>query len=338
MRACLTSRTATGITPASRPARSTRSSRAAGNARGTRRDHPRRQRAAAARPRVLPDRRARGLAGRADGRAFARTPSAGASIELRFKDLRERQNFSPRRSRTSRRMSPGRTTTRHAAVRREGRRDPARAVRQEASCSARIRRATHWCSSRPTRASTPGSPSPNRIASSSSHMESTVSSEWRYADADDPALALHACSCRTSATTSTRSSISGDRFVIRTNWQAREFPHHAGADRRGMRRATLGRELVPHRDDTFIQDFDVFERFLAVSRAQRRPAQDQHPAAAPAPARAEFFIEGDEPAYTMALSINPRHRYRRGALRLFLADHADDASTTTTSAPASASC
>ena len=65
------------------------------------------------------------------------------------------------------------------------------------------------------------------------------------------------------------------------------------------------RDVVPHRDDTFIQDFDVFERFLAVSvRSGGLSKISIHPLGAQA--LPEFFIASDEPAYTMGLSVNPR--------------------------------
>ena len=55
-----------------------------------------------------------------------------------------------------------------------------------------------------------------------------------------------------------------DRFIIRTNWGARNFrlmQAYIGdtSDR------THWQDLVPHRDDTFIQDFEVFERFIALT-------------------------------------------------------------------------
>ncbi len=142
------------------------------------------------------------------------------------------------------------------------------------------------------------------------HMESTVSSEWRYAHADDPALAFtvflpherdHEYQIEHLA----------DRFIVRTNWQARNFRIMEASIGRTSERSAW-RDLVAHRDDTFIQDFDVFERFLALSvrsgglaKISILPLAPDAPAGA-SPSAAEFFIASDEPAYTMALSVNPR--------------------------------
>jgi oligopeptidase B len=134
-------------------------------------------------------------------------------------------------------------------------------------------------------------------------MESTVSSEWRYAHADDPALAFTVFLPHERDHEYQIDHL-GDGFIIRTNWQARNFrlmeaPIGRTADR------SAWRDVVPHRDDTFIQDFDVFERFLAVSvRSGGLSKISIHPLGSQAVP--EFFIASDEPAYTMGLSVNPR--------------------------------
>ena len=142
-------------------------------------------------------------------------------------------------------------------------------------CSAEIPRATHWYSSKPTRASTPACPSPSPNAS----FSSTWKARCRRSGAmRTPTIRrCHSRSfCRTSAITSTSIEHLGDSFIVRTNWQARNFrlmqvPIGAEADRAAWP------DVVAHRDDTFIEDFDVFDAFLARVGAQRRPAQDQHP-------------------------------------------------------------
>jgi oligopeptidase B len=135
------------------------------------------------------------------------------------------------------------------------------------------------------------------------HMESTVSSEWHYAYADDPALAFTVFLAHERDHEYQIDHL-GDSFVMRTNWQARNFrimqaPIGKTSDR------SLWRDVVAHRDDTFIQDFEVFERFLAVSvrsgglsKISIRPLEPE--------GAGEFFIASDEPAYTMGLSVNPR--------------------------------
>ena len=157
------------------------------------------------------------------------------------------------------------------------------------------------------------------------HMEGTLISEWRYADASDPALSfkvflpgrrgheyevehLHDC------------------FIIRTNWQARNFR---------LMRVPIGKEasqgewedVVAHREDTYIEDFEVFSRYIALSvrtgglrkigiqpltergAAAVQPFTPGPGAARPDAARPDaarpFFIASDEAAYTMFISANP---------------------------------
>ena len=133
------------------------------------------------------------------------------------------------------------------------------------------------------------------------HMESTVSSEWRYADADDPALAFKVFLPHERDHEYQIEDL-GDRFIVRTNWQARNFrlvhvPIVAAGTREGWR------DLVGHRDDTFIEEFEVFERFLAVS--VRHGALAKIAIQPLAPGIEARFIASDEPAYTTAISMNP---------------------------------
>jgi oligopeptidase B len=135
------------------------------------------------------------------------------------------------------------------------------------------------------------------------HMESTVSSEWRYAHADDPALEF-TIFLPHERDHEYQIDHLGDHFLIRTNWQARNFRIMEAPIGKTSERSAW-RDVVAHRDDTFIQDFDVFERFLAVSVRSGGLSKISIRPLVPEGA-AEFFIASDEPAYTMALSINPR--------------------------------
>jgi oligopeptidase B len=140
------------------------------------------------------------------------------------------------------------------------------------------------------------------------HMESTVASEWRYARADDPALEF------TTFLPHERDheyqiEHFGDVFVIRSNWQARNFrlmqsPVNAPAARADWK------DLVAHREDTFIEEFDVFAGFLALSvRSGGLSKISIRPwTALPdgcMQGGAEFFIESDEAAYVTSMSVNP---------------------------------
>lgn len=145
------------------------------------------------------------------------------------------------------------------------------------------------------------------------HMEKTLSSEWRYARADDPALEFRIFLAH-ELEHEYQIEDAGPWFVIRSNWRAANFrlfcaPIGAASDRAAWR------ELVPHREAGFIHDFEVFDRFLAVVVREgglRRilvtplPATTEETGAATAlSAPGEIWIDGDEPAFTMDLGDNP---------------------------------
>jgi oligopeptidase B len=65
-------------------------------------------------------------------------------------------------------------------------------------------------------------------------------------------------------------------------------------------------DVVAHRDDTFIEDFDVFSGFLALSiRAGGLAKISIVPSSLDPSPRGEFLIASDEAAYAMSLSVNP---------------------------------
>jgi oligopeptidase B len=134
------------------------------------------------------------------------------------------------------------------------------------------------------------------------HMQGTLTSEWLYADAGDPGLSFKAVRARESGH-EYEVEHRADQFIIRTNWQARNFR---------LMSVPIGREsslqhwqdLVPHREDAFIEEFDVFTHFLVLSvrigGLRKLAVQPLAPAGAP-----EFIIAGDEPACTMSIAANP---------------------------------
>jgi oligopeptidase B len=144
-------------------------------------------------------------------------------------------------------------------------------------------------------------------------MESTLSSEWLYAEADDPALRFKVFFPR-EADHEYQIEHGGDRFFVRSNWRALNFR---------LMQAEIGREsdraawvdVVAHRADTLIHGFDVFDTFLAVSvrtgglrKLQIQPLPPQGAAADGSAAAAvrgvAAFIESGEPAYTASLGVN----------------------------------
>jgi len=134
------------------------------------------------------------------------------------------------------------------------------------------------------------------------HMESTVSSEWRYADADDLDAGFRIFLSHERDHEYQIEHL-GDRFIVRTNRQARNFrlmqvaigQEHSWED---------WRDVVAHRDDTFLEDFEVFDAFIALAVRTGGLRKIAIKPLRPAAGR-EHFIASDEPAYTTSISINP---------------------------------
>jgi oligopeptidase B len=129
--------------------------------------------------------------------------------------------------------------------------------------------------------------------------QSTVSAEYRWADAADPALRFQVALPRERDHEYQLEHLD-DRFVIRTNWQATNFrivevPVAEVADR------SRWRDVIAHADQAFVSGFEVFTRFLVVSersgglRKLRVRAWD---------GSRDFMIDADEPACTMAFAAN----------------------------------
>jgi oligopeptidase B len=130
-------------------------------------------------------------------------------------------------------------------------------------------------------------------------VQSTVSSEVRYAAAGDPALAFKVAVPRERDHEYQLADV-GDRFVLRTNWQARNFrivevPIDKVADRGAWN------DVVPHRADAFVESFETFDGHLAVnersgglSKLRVRGWQDGR----------DFLLDADDPAYTMEFGNN----------------------------------
>jgi oligopeptidase B len=131
------------------------------------------------------------------------------------------------------------------------------------------------------------------------YAESTLSSEVRYADSADPALAFRVFLPRERDHEYSIEHLDG-RWIIRSNWQAPNFRLlEADVGREGDR--ADWRVLLAHRDDAFIHGFDVFRDFLAIEersgalrKVRIRRWKDGK----------DFFIGADEAACTTALGQN----------------------------------
>jgi len=130
-------------------------------------------------------------------------------------------------------------------------------------------------------------------------VQSTVSSEYRYAAVGDPTLAFKVAVPRERDHEYQLSDV-GDRFVLRTNWQARNFrivevPIDKVADR------SAWKDVIPHRADAFVETFDTFDGHLAVnersgglSKLRVRGWTDGK----------DLLLDAPDPAYTMEIGNN----------------------------------
>lgn len=128
--------------------------------------------------------------------------------------------------------------------------------------------------------------------------QSTVSSETRVARADDPKQNFRVLIPRERDHEYGAEHLDG-KWIIRTNWQAKNF-RIVSVDDADVADRTKWRDVVAHRDQAFIDAFDVFRDFLAVEehsgglsnvRIQLWSGKS-------------FLIDSDEPAYTAGLGAN----------------------------------
>lgn len=129
--------------------------------------------------------------------------------------------------------------------------------------------------------------------------ESTTSSEWRYARTDDLSFAFQVVLPREEDHEYQVDHLD-DRFLIRSNWQALNFrivdvPVAQVAER------ARWRDVVAHDPDVFVQDFEIFRTFIAVSERSRGLMNIRVQRWGEAP----FHLTADDPTYTMALGANP---------------------------------
>jgi oligopeptidase B len=129
-------------------------------------------------------------------------------------------------------------------------------------------------------------------------MRSTVSSEIRYADAANPAQ-FKVLFARERDHLYGAEHLNG-RWIIRTNWNAPNFRLMEAKVGEESDRSKW-RDILPHREDAFIHDFEVFDRFLAVSE---RSGGLRKVRIRPLGGGEDFFIASDEPAYSARLSTN----------------------------------
>ena len=161
-------------------------------------------------------------------------------------------------------------------------------------------------------------------------FESTESSEWRYADAHDPRLDFRPVLPREPHLLYDVEHLGPD-FILRTNHEAPNFrivkaPVGTSADKRSWR------DVLPHRPDAFLEDFEVAASHLIVNersggllKIRVMPWPEERPdgiircaqAARNAHRRPGAGLRDAPRAHT-------RHRQPGPALRLLVPGHAAD--------------
>jgi oligopeptidase B len=127
----------------------------------------------------------------------------------------------------------------------------------------------------------------------------TLSQEYRYLDADDPHGEFKIFLPRQRAHEYHLGHFQ-DRFLIRSNDGAKNFRLMATPlDRTGKEN---WREIVAHREDVYLSDFDVFKDYLVLEERARGLTQIR---VIPWAGGADHYLEFSEPAYRAHLGMNP---------------------------------
>ncbi len=127
----------------------------------------------------------------------------------------------------------------------------------------------------------------------------TLSQEYRYLDAGDPFGHFKIFLPR-ERDHEYHIDHFHDRFLIRTNERARNFKLMATpVDRTGKEH---WKEIVPHREDVYLGDFDVFKDHLVLEERKRGLTQIR---VVPWDGSNDHYLEFDEPTYRANLGMNP---------------------------------
>jgi len=127
---------------------------------------------------------------------------------------------------------------------------------------------------------------------------STVTTETRYALADDPGLEFKVLLPRRRGHEYSVEHRDGE-WIVLSNWKALNFrlmraPVAEAAD------MTCWTEIVPHRDDALLADFDVFRDFLVIEER----SSGLRKVRVLRPGQVAVDLDADEPAYRAALGAN----------------------------------
>ena len=137
--------------------------------------------------------------------------------------------------------------------------------------------------------------------------DQTLSSEARILEADDPDGEFRIFSPREADHEYSIDHV-GDRFIVRTNSDARNFRLMETALDATER--SSWKELIPHRDDVYLQSFEVFDDHLVVVERSNGLRQMR---IRPWSGEGEHYLDFGEPTYTAWVDDN--HDMGSGVLR-----------------------
>lgn len=140
-------------------------------------------------------------------------------------------------------------------------------------------------------------------------LRSTLQSEWRYANASDPKLTFRPVIPREPKHGYQVAHIGRD-FVIRTNWNAPNYrlvraPVAKVADKRAWK------DVIPARDDAFLQSFEVFRSYVAVNE---RSGGLMKLHVRSWDGKRDYVIASAETSYTMQLMPTPRSNLQKSVI------------------------
>jgi len=126
----------------------------------------------------------------------------------------------------------------------------------------------------------------------------TITQEYRYLDADNPGGDFKVILPRARGHECQIDHIA-DRFIIRTNDQAKNFRLMATPVAQPEREHW--REIIPHRADVYLGDFDLFKEYLVLEERARGLTQIR---VVPWSGNGAHYLEFAEPAYRAHLGAN----------------------------------
>ena len=130
-------------------------------------------------------------------------------------------------------------------------------------------------------------------------VESTVSSETRYAPAGNPS-AFTVLATRERDVEYSADHLDGC-WVIRTNWKAKNFRIVTAPSDATSREQW--KDWVAHSEDVYIEGFELFDGFTAISERSQGLERLRLLHAG----GKEEYVKADEPAYSMGIDINSEH-------------------------------